>query len=307
MIRDRAVLILGAGASASYGFPLGPKLVRNIVDGTGGPGYELFRLLAACEHPSQHIHDFHYAIVNARPKTIDVFLRSRPEFRRLGKEAIAASLIPHELPNTLVAPVDPDDDWYHYLFECLHGDTTNDFLSNLFSVITFNFDRSFERALFTSVRHRYPISDEQAIEIVRKIPIVHVHGSLGGCTWLGDSNVPRDYESPGALTSELVTKVAEGLRIIGDEVEGRNAEIAQKLLSGASVVYFLGLGYHRMNLQWLFDQGLLGHRGVDIRGTAYGLAPGEHRFAVEKIPDFSIGDYQMKTMEFLRHQPLLHG
>ena len=60
-------------------------------------------------------------------------------------------------------------------FSNILGNSREQFLCNNLKVITFNFDRSFERRLFLAVQTNYP--GEDVPTLVAKIPILHVRSA----------------------------------------------------------------------------------------------------------------------------------
>jgi hypothetical protein len=83
MIKKPTTLILGAGASAPFGFPTGYELLLNkvlLLDNTSNPVFESF--------PQVHVEAFKNALSKSGKKSVDSFLEHRPEFVPIGKSAI---------------------------------------------------------------------------------------------------------------------------------------------------------------------------------------------------------------------------
>src|SRR5689334_1883669 len=113
MIKFPTVLILGAGASRPYGFPLANELrleVIELIQEPDKPG--LAKLLLECGFSAELIRDFREALAGSQAYSIDAFLEYRPGFSDIGKTAIAARLLPREVPKRLTIK----DSWYQYLF-----------------------------------------------------------------------------------------------------------------------------------------------------------------------------------------------
>ena len=115
MINRKVTLILGAGTSAPYGFPLGTALMVDVIKKIrGGDNRSREFVLLLEEMGFDHKAQLKFAdeLRGAKQPSIDAFLQERgDEFLELGKTAIAASLIPcknlqdllymgHELPDT---------------------------------------------------------------------------------------------------------------------------------------------------------------------------------------------------------------
>jgi hypothetical protein len=66
----------------------------------------------------------------------------------------------------------------HMLYGCVRS--VDDFITNnQVSFVTFNYDRTLEHFLCVRIANTYGIALPLAWESVKKIPIVHVYGSLG--------------------------------------------------------------------------------------------------------------------------------
>jgi hypothetical protein len=176
MIRRRTVLVLGAGASAPYGFPLGTALTDGITSELMRDGHSQFRDdLEGAGFDLASLRAFGKALGQSGRYSIDDFLQWKPEFRSLAKHAIARMLIPCERDDRLEFGADarlwlpqgqPDTRWHRYFFNqlltsrrgrCEIGD-------NRLTVLTFNFDRSFEscRCRFWTMEVRSFILRRQA-------------------------------------------------------------------------------------------------------------------------------------------------
>jgi hypothetical protein len=236
MVTEPTVLILGAGASADYGFPLGKglrDLVSNIKDNS------IAAVIQEAGYPLDRLLEFVDKLRHSGFTSVDWFLEERPEYIEVGKAAIAASLIPYEDPSKLFPPHAPQKHWYELLLNVL-DDPLGNFESNNLSIITFNYDRSIEHYLFTALSTRYGLI-ERAVDVMNKFPIVHVHGSLGGLLPLEKNG--RRYESK--ITPESIRIAANEIIIVG-EASGDTAEFerARSLLKDAKRIVFLGFGYH---------------------------------------------------------------
>jgi hypothetical protein len=242
MIFDsKTVLILGAGASAPYGFPLGPRLkemiIDQIADETSPSGRNLY-LDAGFSH--EDIAEFQADLVRSINSTIDAFLEDRPSRRSIGAFAIAAVLMPLETESALF----PHKDWYPKLFRELSlTDFESD--SNISTILTFNYDRSVEHYLTETTKRTYENQVQmQALAKLRKLPIIHMHGQLG--------DYPATPYSPQKNVEEL-KKGAEGIRMIHDEGIGESDGFAEarQALKDARDVVFLGFGYDIRSLNRL--------------------------------------------------------
>ena len=145
MITRPTVLVLGAGASYPYRFPLGSELVDQLSDIGPDPSHFVQQKLLRLNPIPQNINPFVRALREARPDSVDVFLETRREFRDIGKAAIAENLLRKESEGGIDA-TPQQQDWYRYVLNnFLLKKDADHFLSQAakLTMITFNFDRSF--------------------------------------------------------------------------------------------------------------------------------------------------------------------
>src|SRR5262245_57393358 len=100
MIRRRTAIVLGAGASHDYGFPLGRSLLKLVCDHLQS-SFQSTKVLAEIGFPIEDQKRFAEALEWSGLPSVDAFLERRTEFMDIGKAAIAAELIPCENPSTL--------------------------------------------------------------------------------------------------------------------------------------------------------------------------------------------------------------
>ncbi len=248
MITKPTVLILGAGASAPYGFPSGAKLVQQICSKLTNNDQN--RKIV----DDYFLHDFLDGEVDkfindlslSGRQSIDVFLMNNPEYERIGKVAIAAVLIPHESHSNLFSV--EKSKWYQYLFNNL-GTDFEKFGDNKLSIITYNYDRSIEFYLKTALEYSYKKSENECIEQLKKIPIIHMHGNLGNLPRMGNQNIRR-YEK--ALSNTAFSTCENTIKVIHESIDKEDQfKQANKLIKEAETICFLGFGYDKTNMDRL--------------------------------------------------------
>jgi hypothetical protein len=178
MITTPTVLVLGAGASCPYGFPTAKQLRNDICEAFANRDTPAVRLLGDNAAPAKTFLEFREAFWKSGTSSVDAFLEGRREFLPVGKLAIAYCLIAYENEKNLYDPPEPDQHWYLDLSERLNS-SFDEFENNKLSIITFNYDRSLEHYLFTSLLHWHGRSVDDCIEKFAKLPIIHVYGQLG--------------------------------------------------------------------------------------------------------------------------------
>ena len=103
MIEKPTVFILGAGASAPYGYPSGQKLVDDIKESLIKKSL-LYRMCLLFDFSETYIRDFAEALHNSLDSSIDAFLERRPVFIDLGKIIITFILVQYEITSHLLSP-----------------------------------------------------------------------------------------------------------------------------------------------------------------------------------------------------------
>ncbi len=309
MIKRPTVLILGAGASAPFGFPPGRKLLDDICRGLSREAARFFRLLRECGFDANTIATFRDALRQSGQPSVDVFLEYRPEFLELGKTAIAASLIAYEIEGKLL---EVKGNWYGYLFQRLGPSLLRDVARSRLSVITFNYDRSLDQFLFLALQNAFNLKAHEAVRFLKKIPIVHVYGTLGELPHVGGGGTRPYRRSDPARTVTDALAAKDSIKIVPKGAEG-DVDFGRSLqmLGEAEVVCFLGFGYLPDNVERLgLERRTAGTR---LWGSAYAVGEG----AREPIMTLFSGDPNKRpirlgaanqdALEFLKRHPILVG
>ena len=177
-----------------YGFSSGQELLDAVANELkrGSENGEFECSIRALGHAPELVREFGQLLAICGRFSIDAFLETRREFLDVGKAAIARALLPREVERDLHSKV--KDGWYHYLLDKMLTRALEEFQQNKLTVVTFNFDRSFERALFLTLRTNYPLDEARCAELAQAVPVLHLHGQLGTPSWLlDDSPDARPY------------------------------------------------------------------------------------------------------------------
>lgn len=250
MITIPTCLVLGAGASAPYGFPTGAGLRKKILQRLSKPNDKVWNALIQAGIGGDLIETFSVEFEESQQESVDAFLAHRPDFHSVGKTAIAAVLIRYERLHSLLEPQPPgdEDNWYRYLWARLQDGGEGRFSDNRLSVVTFNYDRSLEEFLVRTYQRSFAAQREQAEGRVREtIRIVHVHGKLGELSEATGGGGKRPYSD--SLDRTSLDTAREGI-IVLSEAEKTSDEFrrARQMVLAAEQVIFLGFGYHQENL-----------------------------------------------------------
>ena len=82
------MLILGAGASKPYGFPLGTELRLTILEMLKAPNTAGYRALDSCGFSAADIASFRDELHDSLHDTIDDFISDRPSRREIVKGSV---------------------------------------------------------------------------------------------------------------------------------------------------------------------------------------------------------------------------
>ena len=271
MIKRPITLVLGAGASKPYGLPTARELLRNIRKRLATEQKFRIRLLNS-ECSEREIEDLNSALGGSHVGSVDEFLEipTHEHLVKVGKAAIAASLLPMEVALNL-RPDTQDDDWYEYIFRLMRDGaaTLNDFLQNGISFVTFNYDRSLERFMFDALCSTYRMAPAEVAKAWTRgrMHFVHVYGSFGSLPELGGS---LPYGTPPELSGILLRQAADSVHIVGESGAQAGISTAQDLLSRSERVCFLGFGYRTANVQRLELKATL-RKEARVFGSVYSM------------------------------------
>lgn len=316
MITKPTVLVLGAGASHPYGYPVGRTLLDDIIKGAANPGSPLFNDLthvAGFDFVGANVKQFSSELNGSASQSVDAFLESRTDFIDMGRCAIASELLRYEKPDIIYAT----NDWYQYLFnEMYNRNQFESFGESKVSIITFNYDRSLEFCLFTALRKSSQKSRAECVDNFERIKIIHVHGRLGPSpteesAWPPYGGIP--------ITSNDLARIARQITIIHEAKDDTpELEAARSVLSQAERICFLGFGFHERNLRRLFKGVTTVYSptqtpsstnwslrsGVKIFGHNYDFYERE-RVDIQRflpLPTCDWGDRKQSCKEFLREK-----
>lgn len=300
MITKPTVLILGAGASKPYGYPLGTALSQRLFDDS------LFSdAIKACELTRQDALSFCETFRYSGMPSIDAFLSRRGHdkttsgqvtFEFVGKLGIALALrelatfdgLFHRWVNAKADHIDVDDNWYQYLWGRLTEGVTKEnidrFGENQLKVVTFNYDTSLEQYLFTALKNAYGLNDIQAMSHLSRIPIHHVYG----CLKFGTNELCPDQLMYGVGGRDLASDDSDSILVI-DEHRDDSVPVLQacfNAIAHADRIVCLGFGFDSVNVRRLGIAKALrdryemqfqdsAKRAPDVICTTLGLTPWE--------------------------------
>jgi hypothetical protein len=319
----KTVFVIGAGASAEIGMPIGSELKKIIsrtlkLDAhyTDEKPDEKSVVVDAIKYYSENKKSqgtytkdpFHCAleISKALPlaDSIDNYLNSHRDDKDIemcGKIAIVYSILKSESRSKLFRKNnDPmvfgslEDTWYVSLFKKLvHNCQLNDFVKRLKDItfITFNYDRSLEYFLFYAIKQNYRIDENKTTGIIDAIKIYHPYGRTGELPFQEGCCIEYG-KLPDAQTlyglSQFIKTFMEGVDAEAEEYQA----ITGSLVAADRVIY-LGFAYYAQNMNLLYPSIIDNKemKGSTLRYlkhivcycTAYGFSESENDAIKQKI------------------------
>ena len=286
MIDIPVVLVLGAGASKPYGFPLGRGLVREAIDNSNDLEPILAGIPITGDALAMQLDEFLGNLYAANPTSIDAFMAAHsPRFDGIGRAVIAYHLMKNE-DTVKLDDVSPADDWYqHFLHEMLLSEGFDGFGFNKITVLTYNYDRSLEYAIFKML-HGLGNSEEACRQALLRLNIRHLHGQIGYLPEICGEG--RLYES--RVDVARLQLAMRGIRLVPKSVEDDPVfQDAYEPLRSAKHVIFLGFGYLDQNVANL---NLQENRMTNTSywGTGVGVPPAVAKRLVRLFPKNGSGE-----------------
>lgn len=297
MFKRRTLFILGAGASAEAGLPIGSELKLDITDRLAfdspaeerKPDHILLRQLQS--HFSTTQEEFLEAAARIQnglllANSIDDFLdihRGDQITEIVGKTAIITSILEAEhysklyidrgLGERFLKTTAINDTWYVKLIQMMCAGVAENQLPSLadhISFIVFNYDRCLEQFLFRGLKQLYGLSDDNAAAIVRRFKIIHPYGTVGELKILLEQ--PKPAIPFGGYADDNYVELAGNIKTYTEQVKSEELERDIQIeLKHAECVVFLGFGFHETNIALLNPGDVLPR--IPIFATGTGLSP----------------------------------
>ena len=310
MIAIETVFILGAGASALYGYPTGAGLKDMICDGLRdlidlliprsesiGSSFEEDHKKALEENSVAFVEQF----CSIPVPLIDRFLARNPDIVETGRTLVALCILYSEKNSVFVREIEKEKrkyDWYSQLFEMLaknlnRADGYRDFKENKVDFITFNYDRSLEHFLYDQLKKNY----RATIDLIKNKPtelipfkFIHVYGKIDNFPW----EDPPGLEYKSEYSVRDIVKVAQNIKLIHERDDEFFDEI-KKTIAKAKNIFFLGFGYDEDNLRALGWPEAFNEK-KRIFGTAFNVSE-DRRTEIRKMiqKGFKIQDLQFNN------------
>jgi hypothetical protein len=328
MITKPVTFIVGAGASAPYGLPLGSTLYDLACDLPGSDLWQLLRVAGESRPTSEcitmdNLQEFLAELREAPVQSIDAFLEKqqhRPKTVEIGRWFIAA-LMGREIA-THYRKAKPDEDWLAEVAEHLLSGCScpAQFVERThLAFVTFNFDSVIENYLSDVIKRGFiGHPDAEIAEAQNVIKVIHVHGKLPANPQWPESN--NCLSSRNSEWLDWMRKAPAQINIIHDSsVDEAVLAEARRALTSADIICFVGLHYHEQNLKRLDveqcvkqpTRPLHGSPSASTRrplfGSAYRLTPSRRNWVGEQLEGIRLGNDDWSCRRVLQNLYILRG
>jgi len=239
------VIVVGAGASWPYNFPIGTELPEVIKDQMRRPMAEALlptaHSQAEYDHISRALKRAPDALQARRFETIDQYLERCGDSPAAYAMKLAMSYVflraEHEYAISYARARGPD--WYHELFNHITEADDDDIAGT--KLLTFNYERSLEFDIRRAIRHEADMRGQRW----RTLPIVpwHLHGAVGPSS---DWRV-LDEMGQAPITVRQIMDGAERIRSYSENQT--DWDEPRKWIQSARRLVFLGFGFHPTNIR----------------------------------------------------------
>lgn len=331
MFRAKTVFVVGAGASAELGFPLGESLLTEIAKRVD-ISYEFGQIkrgdhvladalrqkLNAAVNVTEYNDHLHSAwqIVRSSEQglSIDNILDALedPKAATVGKLGIVRSILSAEAKSPLAKWVDhfpeqinisaANGTWLDQLARLLTEGRRKSEIGSVFenlSIINFNYDRSIEQYLPFSLSGYFGLKPQEVREVMPTLPILRPYGKAGSLPWEGGDRKVEfghcDAHAVGAAADMILTftEQVEDVALLGQ---------IKRTLETAERIIFLGFGFHRQNLRILECAAL---PNLEVLATSVGVSKSASDSIETEIEDcFELGNHSVLNHKYVQLAPL---
>jgi hypothetical protein len=283
------VLILGAGASRHYDFPLAAGIVTRVRDNV-----DLMMQQAAAFGIEPPIYERVVArLLTSGCTSVDQFAEYLDDAADIitAKALIAYHLAIFEVGGSLRSEW-AGGHWYKLLANHLIGTKLDSFPQRDIAVITFNYERSLEQYLLDCLTARFEErpSEAEIRAALLRLPIIHIYGRMGYLPGFATNGEPeRAYER--ILTREQMDAAVAGMHLLrelrGDPGRGDREAARECLRTATGKVIFLGFAYAHENLEALDLRNTRG--GKTVYGTIFDIGEDErHEELKRRLKTFGV-------------------
>ena len=300
LIKNKTVIVVGAGASADLNLPLGPQLRDDVSELLSGANAEMTRYFVSAVHHllGTDSPEASSATMRARElsgplrtaASIDNFLdqhKSEQNFVETAKMAIAYAIASAEKNSKIGKNRSAEEvirnssdyflaDLMNIVVRGHQADNIGDSLDNLTFVI-FNYDRCVERYLDSWMKFRFGCDFEWR---QRGPKFIHVYGSLGDYFETSIHN-PFLYQGDMAFQNPHLQLPAyvERIKVFTEQEDSLVHGSIVEAVGAAKALLFFGFGFEEQNMR--FFQG--NYDNKKLFATLYGVSKPNTEFLRDQL------------------------
>lgn len=135
-------------------------------------------------------------------------------------------------------------DWIQFLIKEYIEPDPESFFKNPPKIVTFNYDRLFERYLYEHLTEFHHMHASKAEELISSMDVVHVYGNLGCFTKWND------------VSTSFYSQASAQIKVIGEDRDesslAETKKTIQKYIVQSNKIYFIGYGFDPLNNDIIF-------------------------------------------------------
>ncbi len=252
--------ILGAGASIEYDFPTGYEMYKNAIADLISEDSFLYKTLFNTYDPLL-IGNFADDLNNNDLNSIDEFVSFHTDYEDIAKSVIAFYILINESKGKLYNK--DRQRWYKYFWDKNRRQDIDDIDFNDTRILTFNYDRSFEEYLFSTMSNTY--KDKLGSEVKNKVrkkinslSIKHIYGKVCELPWQNENTYSIDYGyKDSKKLEENINDDIEASKSFIELIYDKRTKDSKLLMQILSILnmsdrlVFLGFGFDEFNVSRL--------------------------------------------------------
>lgn len=314
MFRAKTVFVLGAGASAEVGLPVGDKLLENICNllefhfdfGALKKGDHLF--LEALKVSLETKMDSQKSA-----EELNSYLRAGRQISASSVQAISIDNIVDALEDDAIemmakigivraihlaeksskffeAKKDNNtgidlrkfgETWYSHLTKIICENRKSTEIEQVFenlSFVSFNYDRCLEHYLPKSIANYYGVAEATVQETVQSLRVHRPYGIAGKLPW---QTLPAAASNFGGGDAAELSHAASEIRTFTQGMgDAQKQKAMHSDLMDADRIVFLGSAFHRQNLELLK---IPGNQDVEVLATSSGVSDSDQRIVKNEL------------------------
>lgn len=307
MFPQDTLFIVGAGASAEFGFPQGDEFKQALANKINfyfdepsklkRGDYQIIQALnkhiqnsQSDSHYRYNLNSFMEAARNIEDAlgvvtSIDSYVENHNGDERIelvSKLAIVQTILEAERNSKLYIDISNKNSFSMLrlsntylakltgiLVNGVHKDKIEDVFENI-SFISFNYDRCIEQYLALAIKNVFSLDEATAQRLVEeKLSVYHPYGKVGGMPW-SKGNI-YDVTFGKEINSSVLLDQAKQIKTYSEQLKDINMmEQIREKVEDASLIVFLGMAYHDQNLSLIRLSGQ--SFATRVYGTAFGMS-----------------------------------